>query len=312
MLKKVLSKEELSNINKYWMATNYLSVAQLYLVDNVLLDRNLKMSDVKKKIIGHWGSAPGQNFIYTHLNRVIKKNNLNMIYVSGPGHSGQAMIANSYLEEVYSEYYPEVTLDKDGIKNLCKRFSFPGGVSSHVSPEVPGSINEGGELGYSLLHSFGAVFDNPNLIAACVVGDGDAETGALATSWNMIKFLNSKRDGMVLPIIHLNGYKIGSPTVLGRMTDLELRNYFSSFGYKVYIVSGKQPKYMHQMMAGVMDDAIYDINKIKKGFDVKFPLIILKSPKGWGCPKVIDGKDIEGSFRSHQVPIQINDLEDLK
>ena len=308
----VLTEKELKNLNYYWMATNYLSVCQLYLWDNVLLKRSLTMDDVKPKIVGHWGTAPGQNFIYAHLNRIIKKYDLNMMYISGPGHGGEAMIANSYLEEVYSKVYPEITLDEKGLTKLCRRFSFPGGVSSHVAPDVPGSINEGGELGYSLSHAYGACLDNKDLIVSCVIGDGEAETGPLSASWNINKLINPKVDGMVLPILHLNGYKISNPTVMGRMSDKELVSLFTGYGYKPYIVSGDDPRKMHEKMAYTLEKVLRDINKVKLGTMKNFPMIILRSPKGWGCPKKIKGKEIEGSFRSHQVPITIDSLDDLK
>ena len=307
-----LSKKELNLINKYWMATNYLSACQLYLWDNVLLRRKLSLKDIKSKIIGHWGTAPGQNFIYVHLNRIIKKYDLNMMYISGPGHGGQAMIANSYLEEVYSNVYPDITQDLNGLKKLCRQFSFPGGVSSHVAPEVPGSINEGGELGYSLSHAYGAAFDNPDLIVACVIGDGEAETGPLAASWDINKLINPKTDGIVIPILHLNGYKISNPTIMGKMNDKDLINLFKSHGYKAHIVSGSDPKYMHEEMAKTMEKVVLDIKKLKSGKNILFPMIILRSPKGWSGPKRINGKNIEGSFRSHQVPIIINNEEDVR
>ena len=259
-----MNKEELNILDKYFRASNYLSVGQLYLLDNPLLKRKLELTDIKKKIVGHWGTVPGQNFIYTHLNRIIKKYDLNMIYISGPGHGGNAMIAQSYLEGTYSEVYPNITEDEEGLKKLFKQFSFPKGVSSHVAPETPGSINEGGELGYSLAHAYGAVMDNPNLIAACVVGDGEAETGPLATSWHSNKFINPKLDGIVLPILHLNGYKIANPTIFGRMTDKELENYFSACGYKVYFVEGEEQLKMHELMAKTMDKVVKDIKNIKK------------------------------------------------
>ena len=307
-----LSKKELNLINKYWMATNYLSACQLYLWDNVLLRRKLSLKDIKSKIIGHWGTAPGQNFIYVHLNRIIKKYDLNMMYISGPGHGGQAMIANSYLEEVYSNVYPDITQDLNGLKKLCRQFSFPGGVSSHVAPEVPGSINEGGELGYSLSHAYGAAFDNPDLIVACVIGDGEAETGPLAASWDINKLINPKTDGIVIPILHLNGYKISNPTIIGKMNDKDLINLFKSHGYKAHIVSGSDPKYMHEEMAKTMEKVVFDIKKLKSGKKILFPMIILRSPKGWSGPKKINGKNIEGSFRSHQVPIIIDNEEDVR
>ena len=304
-----MKKEEIILLDKYFRACNYLSVGELYLLDNPLLKRKLTMDDIKKKIVGHWGTVPGQNFIYTHLNRIIKKYDLSMIYISGPGHGGNAMIANTYLEGTYSEVYPNITEDEEGMKKLFKQFSFPGGVSSHVAPETPGSINEGGELGYSLAHAYGAVMDNPNLIAACVVGDGEAETGPLATSWHSNKFINPKTDGIVLPILHLNGYKIANPTIFGRMTDSELTMYFTSLGYKPYIVSGEEPITMHELMANTMDKVVKDIRKIKKGNSVKrpkYPMIILRTPKGWTGPNIVSGKQIEGTFRAHQIPLLVD------
>lgn len=309
---RVLKEEELINLNYYWMATNYLSLCQLYLKDNVLLKRELEFSDIKNKLIGHWGTAPGQNFIYAHLNRIIKKYDLDMIYISGPGHGGEAMIANSYLEEVYSKFYPEITLDEKGLTKLCKQYSYPGGVSSHVAPDVPGSINEGGELGYSLSHAYGAVLDNPDLIAACVIGDGEAETGPLAASWSINKMINPQTDGIVLPILHLNGYKIANPTIFGRMSDKEISMFFLSQGYKPYIVSGKDPRKMHQLMASAMEKCIQDIKKLKLGKSTIFPMIVLRSPKGWGSPKKVHGEPLENSFRSHQVPFPIHNEKDLK
>ena len=307
---KVLTNEELININDYFNAANYLSVGQLYLLDNPLLKRKLSVNDIKNKIVGHWGTAPGQNFIYVHLNRIIKEYDLNMIYISGPGHGGEAMIANNYLDGTYSRFYKNITEDEKGMKKLFKQFSFPGGVASHVSPEVPGSINEGGELGYSLAHAAGAVLDNPDLIAACVVGDGEAETGPLATSWHINKFLNPKKDGIVLPILHRNGYKISSPTVFGRMSDQELDYFFTGLGYKMYLVSGNDPMVMHEEMAKVLEKVVVDINNIKNSNNtkVKYPMIVLTTPKGWTGPKTIENKQIEGSFRSHQVPILVDNL----
>lgn len=304
-----MKKEEIILLDKYFRACNYLSVGELYLLDNPLLKRKLTMDDIKKKLVGHWGTVPGQNFIYTHLNRIIKKYDLSMIYISGPGHGGNAMIANTYLEGTYSEVYPNITEDEEGMKKLFKQFSFPGGVSSHVAPETPGSINEGGELGYSLAHAYGAVMDNPSLIAACVVGDGEAETGPLATSWHSNKFINPKTDGIVLPILHLNGYKIANPTIFGRMTDSELTMYFTSLGYKPYIVSGEEPITMHELMANTMDKVVKDIRKIKKGNSVKrpkYPMIILRTPKGWTGPNIVSGKQIEGTFRAHQIPLLVD------
>ena len=311
-IKNVLSKDELYKIDAYFRAANYLSVAQLYLYKNPLLKEKLTTDHIKPKLVGHWGTAPGQNFVYVHLNRVINKYDLNMIYISGPGHGGQAMVAQTYLEGSYSEVYPNITEDEKGLEKLCKQFSFPGGISSHVAPETPGSINEGGELGYSLAHAFGAVLDNPNLIAACVVGDGEAETGTLATSWHSNKFLNPARDGAVLPILHLNGYKIANPTVFARMDEEEVDNFFKGCGWDPHYVYGQKPEEIHQLMAQVMDEVIEKIKNIQsdaRNNNVttrpKWPVIILKTPKGWTGPKMVDNKMIEGTFRSHQVPIMV-------
>lgn len=306
---------ELERLDAYFRTANYLSACQLYLLDNPLLKRPLRKEDIKKKIVGHWGTVPGQNFVYTHLNRIIKKYDLNMIYISGPGHGGNFMIANTYIERSYTEKYPEVTEDEAGLKKLFKRFSFPGGVPSHVAPETPGSIHEGGELGYSLAHAFGAAFDNPDLIVACVVGDGEAETGPLATSWHGTKFLNRKTDGVVLPILHLNGYKISNPTIFSRMSNDELSCFFYGCGYKPYLVEGSDPLLMHKKMALTMDKVVADIKAIKNlGDDEKvlWPMIILRTPKGWTGPKVVDGKAIEGSFRAHQVPVSMDKQEHIK
>ena len=305
---------ELEAISKYFDAANYISACQLYLLDNPLLENPLRITDLKKKIVGHWGTVPGQNFIYAHLNRVIVKYDLDMIYISGPGHGGNFMIANDYLDGSYSEKYPDITQDKIGMQKLFKRFSFPGGVPSHVAPETPGSIHEGGELGYSLAHAYGAVLDNPNLIAACVVGDGEAETGPLATSWQLNKFINLKTDGIVLPILHLNGYKISNPTVMGRMDNQNLKFYFAGLGYKPYFVEGEDKEEMHKLMASTMDEVIKDIKQIKNSNREKiyFPMIILRTPKGWTGPKEIDGKIIEGTFRAHQVPVDISDTKNIK
>lgn len=309
---KKLREDLLIKMNKYWMATNYLSVAQLYLMDNVLLKRPLKLSDIKPKVVGHWGTAPGQNFIYVHLNRFIKEHNLNMIYISGPGHGGEAIVANVYLEGTYSEIYKDITEDEKGLKKLCKQFSFPGGVSSHVAPETPGSINEGGELGYSLAHAYGAVLDNKELIAACVIGDGEAETGPLQASFNINKFINPEKDGIVLPILHVNGYKISNPTVFGRMTNKQIKNYFNGLGYKAYIVESPKLRDIHNQMANALEDSLKDIKKLKKGANVPFPIIVLKTLKGWTGPKKINNKQIEGTFRAHQIPVNITNEEDLK
>jgi xylulose-5-phosphate/fructose-6-phosphate phosphoketolase len=310
---KPLSKKLLGKINAYWRAANYLSVGQLYLRDNPLLRAPLELSHVKTMLLGHWGTTPGQNFIYVHLNRVIKKYDLDMIYISGPGHGGPALVGNTYLEGTYSEVYPTITQDEDGLKKLFTQFSFPGGIPSHVSPECPGSIHEGGELGYSLSHAFGAAFDNPELIVACVVGDGEAETGPLATSWHSNKFLNPISDGAVLPILHLNGYKIANPAVLARITKKELKQLFHGYGWEPHFVEGDEPVKMHQRMANVLEKAIIEIRQIqshaRKKNDAdrpRWPMIVLQSPKGWTGPKEVDGVKNEGTFRSHQIPIVIN------
>ena len=303
---KCLTKEENLKLHKYFNALNYLSVGQLYLLDNPLLKRKLSINDIKPNVVGHWGTAPGQNFIYMHLNRMIKKYDLDMIYISGPGHGGEAMIANNYLEGVYTKFYKDITMDEAGMKKLFKQFSFPGGVSSHVAPETPGSIHEGGELGYSLAHATGAVLDNPNLIAACCVGDGEAETGPLATSWNFNKFLNPKTDGIVLPILHRNGYKIANPTVFGRMTKFEMEEFFSGLGFKPYFVTGSDITKMNDDMARTLEKVIKNIKQLKDGVTSKWPVIILTTPKGWTGPKIVEEKQIEGSFRAHQIPITIS------
>lgn len=306
-------------LDKYFRAANYISAAQLYLLDNPLLKRKLKRSDVKTKIVGHWGTVPGQNFVYAHCDRVINKYNLDMILISGPGHGGNFFVANSYLEGTYSEFYPEITLNKEGMTRLFKRFSFPGGISSHVAPEVPGSIHEGGELGYSLAHAYGAAFDNPNLIVTTIVGDGEAETGPLATSWHSNKFINPQRDGAVLPILHLNGYKISNPTVLSRISKEELTKLLEGYGYEPLFVEGDDPKKMHILMAKTMDSCIEKIKNIwklarEKGVTErpKWPMIVLRTPKGWGCPKVVDGMQIEGTFRAHQVPVNMSKPEHVE
>lgn len=316
---KVLLETELNTLNKYFNALNYLSVGQLYLLDNPLLKRPLEKSDIKKKIVGHWGTVPGQNFIFTHCNRIISKYDLNMIMVVGPGHGGNAFVSNTYLEGTYSEIYPNISQDEEGMKKLFKQFSFPGGISSHVAPETPGSINEGGELGYSLAHAFGAVFDNPSLIATCIVGDGEAETATLATSWHSNKFLNPISDGAVLPILHLNGYKISNPTILSRISENELKSLFLGYGWKPYIVSGDDYKEMHEKMAATMDVCIEEIKNIwltarskNIAARVLWPMIILRTPKGWTGPSVVDGKIIENTFRAHQVPIMMDKDEHLE
>jgi len=310
---KPLSKELLRKMNAYWSAANYLSVGQLYLNDNPLLREPLKPSHVKSMLLGHWGTTPGQNFIYVHLNRIIKKYDLDMFYISGPGHGGPALVGNTYLEGTYSEIYPDISQDETGLKKLFKQFSFPGGIPSHVSPECPGSIHEGGELGYSLSHAFGAVFDNPELVVACVIGDGEAETGPLATAWHSNKFLNPITDGAVLPILHLNGYKIANPTVLDRISHKELNQLLRGYGWKPYFVEGDKPEKMHQHMAAALDKVIAEIHEIQNNARKKndtarprWPMIVLKSPKGWTGPKEVDGVPIEGTFRAHQIPILID------
>jgi len=313
MAKDIYStKEYFGTLNKYFRAVNYISAAQLYLLDNPLLKEKLAPEHIKKKIVGHWGTVPGQNFIYTHCNRVINKYDLNMLLVSGPGHGGNFFVANSYLEGAYSEVYPEVNFTKEGMTKLCKQFSFPCGIGSHVTPETPGSINEGGELGYSLAHAFGAVFDNPTLIATTIVGDGEAETGPLATSWHSNKFINPLTDGAVLPILHLNGYKISNPTVLSRISKRELTALFEGYGYKPYFVEGSKPEKMHLLMAKAMDACIESIKNIwfkarKQGNTSRpiWPMIVLRTPKGWTGPKTVDGETIENTFRAHQVPIKM-------
>ena len=309
----------LQKMDAYWRAANYLAAAQLYLLDNPLLREPLTREHIKKKIVGHWGTVPGQNFVYVHLNRVIKKFDLDMILLSGPGHGGNFFVANSYLEGTYSEVYPNVGQDYEGMKKLCKQFSFPGGISSHVAPETPGSINEGGELGYSIAHAFGAVFDNPDLIAAVTVGDGEAETGPLATAWHSNKFLNPATDGAVLPILHLNGYKINNPTVFARISHDEVKSFFHGCGWKPYFVEGSEPMEMHRKMAEVLDKCVKEIKDIQKkareGKSDKrpfWPMIVLRTPKGWTGPKVVDGLQIENTFRAHQVPITMEKPEHMQ
>lgn len=305
-----METKELKKIDAYFRAANYLSACQMYLLDNPLLKRKLTLKDIKPNVVGHWGTVPGQNFIYTHLNRVIKKYNLNMIYISGPGHGGQVTVSNTYLEGSYTEIYPSITKDEEGLKKLFKQFSFPGGISSHAAPENPGSINEGGELGYSLSHAYGAVLDNPSLIAACVIGDGELETGPLQASLQINKIMNPKTDGVVLPILHLNGYKIANPTLFSRISDMELDDYFRGSGYLPYYVEGDNPMTMHKRMAEVLDEVIEKIKDIKYRKTTKrpiWPMIILRTPKGWTGPKEVDGKKIEGSFRAHQVPVIVDE-----
>ena len=313
-----VSKDYLQKMDAYWRAANYLSAAQLYLLDNPLLREPLRKEHIKKKIVGHWGTVPGQNFVYVHMNRAIKEFGLNMIYLSGPGHGGNFFVSNAYLEGTYSEVYPNVGEDEEGLKRLCKQFSFPGGISSHVAPETPGSINEGGELGYSLAHAFGAVFDNHDLIAACVVGDGEAETGPLATAWHSNKFLSAKNDGAVLPILHLNGYKISNPTVFARISQQEREWFFKGCGWNPYFVSGSDPMEMHEKMAEAVDKCIAEIKENQRKAREEgaaerpmWPMIILETPKGWTGPKIVDGNAIEGTFRAHQVPISMEKEEHL-
>jgi len=305
-----LSPELMHKIDAYWRAANYLSVGQIYLYGNPLLREPLKQEHVKHRLLGHWGTTPGLNFIYVHLNRLIREHDLNMIYVTGPGHGGPGIVANTYLEGTYSEFYPEISQTEVGMQRLFKQFSFPGGIPSHVAPETPGSIHEGGELGYSLLHAYGAVFDNPDLVACCVVGDGEAETGPLAASWHANKFLNPAHDGVVLPILHLNGYKIAGPTILARLSNDELTHLFTGYGHKPYFVEGDDPDTMHQLMAGTLDTVIAEIQAIQSAARSRntverplWPMIILRTPKGWTGPKAVDGLKTEGSFRSHQVPL---------
>ncbi|HSU67154.1 MAG TPA: phosphoketolase family protein, partial [Tepidisphaeraceae bacterium] len=305
-----LSADLLKKMDAYWRAANYLSVGQIYLFDNPLLKKPLTLEHIKPRLLGHWGTTPGLNFIYVHLNRIIKEHDLDMIYVIGPGHGGPGIVANAYLEGTYTEVYPNITEDEEGMKKLFKQFSFPGGIPSHVAPETPGSIHEGGELGYSLTHAFGAAFDNPDLIVACVVGDGEAETGPLAASWHSNKFLDPVTDGAVLPILHLNGYKINNPTILARIPHEELDALLRGYGYEPHYVEGDDPKTMHQLMAGTLDTVLGEIRKIqqdarKNGFKEhpRWPMIVLRSPKGWTGPKEVDGHQIEGTFRSHQVPV---------
>src|SRR6516165_2409496 len=307
-LADTLSANERRLMDAYWRAANYLSVGQIYLYDNPLLKQPLTKEHIKPRLLGHWGTTPGLNFVYVHLNRVIKKHDLDIIYITGPGHGGPGLVANAYLEGTYSEVYPNISLDEEGMKRLFTQFSFPGGIPSHVAPETPGSIHEGGELGYAVSHAYGAAFDNPDLVVACVVGDGEAETGPLATSWHSNKFLDPATDGAVLPILHLNGYKIANPTILGRMPDDEVVGLFRGYGYEPITVAGSGPIPMHQRMAAVLDKVIEDIHSIQhearnsgdksdKAHPPRWPLIILRSPKGWTGPKEVDGKKVEGFWR---------------
>ncbi len=307
---RYVGADELERIHAWWRAANYLSVGQIYLRDNPLLERPLTLDDVKPRLLGHWGTTPGLNFIYVHMNRVIRQRDLNMIYLAGPGHGGPGVVANTWLEGTYSEIYPDVSRDREGMRRLFRQFSFPGGIPSHVAPETPGSIHEGGELGYVLSHAYGAVLDNPDLIACCVVGDGEAETGPLATSWHSNKFLNAASDGAVLPILHLNGYKIANPTLLGRMTDEDIDHLFTGYGYLPLWVEGEEPMSMHRRMMAVVDQALDMIHQIQSqarsggpgGFP-RWPMIVLRSPKGWTGPRRVDGLKVEGFWRAHQVPL---------
>jgi xylulose-5-phosphate/fructose-6-phosphate phosphoketolase len=307
---QTLTPDELRKINAYWRAANYLSVGQIYLYANPLLREPLKITHVKPRLLGHWGTTPGLNFVYAHFNRLIKKYDLNVINITGPGHGGPGIVANTYLEGTYTELYPDIRQNEEGMRKLFKQFSFPGGIPSHAAPETPGSINEGGELGYSLAHAYGAVFDNADLLACCVVGDGEAETGALATSWHSNKFLNPARDGAVLPILHLNGYKIANPTVLGRLSDEELTQLFNGYGHKPYFVEGHEPEPMHQLMATTLETIIAEIKGIQEDARSNrsrnrpiWPMVVLRTPKGWTGPKFVDGKPVEGTWRAHQVPV---------
>src|SRR5579871_6842246 len=316
-----LSPDELSLLNRYWSAANYLSVGQIYLRDNPLLREPLQLAHTKPRLLGHWGTTPGLNFIYVHMNRLIRNRDLNAIYVTGPGHGGPGIVANTYLEGSYTELFPKITQDEAGMQKLFQQFSWPGGIPSHCAPETPGSIHEGGELGYSLLHAYGAAFDNPDLIVACMVGDGEAETGPLATSWHSNKFLNPIRDGAVLPILHLNGYKIAGPTVLARIGEDELLALLEGYGYRPLVVAGDDPALVHQALAAAMDDIVDDIGRIRRharqpGPDEadlrqaagraerpRWPMLVLRTPKGWTGPRVVDGLHVEGTWRAHQVPL---------
>ena len=309
-LRGPLTDAELDLLNAYWRAANYLTVGQIYLMDNPLLREELKPENIKPRLLGHWGTSPGLNLIYAHANRQIVNRDLDAIYVIGPGHGGPAIVANTWLEGTYSELYPSVSRDEPGMQRLFKQFSFPGGIPSHVAPEVPGSIHEGGELGYSLMHAYGAAFDNPDLVVFCVVGDGEAETGPLATSWLSNVFLNPARDGAVLPILHLNGWKIANPTILDRIPEEDLSSLLKGWGYEAIVVAGDDPALVHQQLAAAMDKALDTIAAIQRharstgdGSRPRWPLILLRTPKGWTGPKVVDGKPVEGTFRAHQVPL---------
>ncbi len=307
---EALAADELERIDAYWRAANYLSVGQIYLLDNPLLERPIRLEDIKPRLLGHWGTTPGLNLFYVHANRVIRERNLDAIYIIGPGHGGPAAVANAYLEGTYTEVYPHITQDADGMRRLFRQFSFPGGIPSHVAAETPGSIHEGGELGYALVHAYGAAFDNPDLVVFCIVGDGEAETGPLATSWHSNKFLNARQDGAVLPILHLNEYKIANPTVLARLPEEELRDLLQGYGHAPIFVTGDDPKTVHQVMAAALDRALDEISRIQEhargSGDItrpRWPMIVLRTPKGWTGPKVVDGVQVEGTFRAHQVPI---------
>jgi xylulose-5-phosphate/fructose-6-phosphate phosphoketolase len=300
---------ELDLLDRYWRAANYLSVGQIYLLDNPLLRERLQPGHIKPRLLGHWGTTPGLNFVYAHLNRIIRARDLDMIYICGPGHGGPGMVANTYLEGTYSEIYPDITRDTDGLRRLFRQFSFPGGIPSHAAPETPGSIHEGGELGYSLAHAYGAAFDNPDLVVACVIGDGEAETGPLAASWHSNKFLNPAQDGAVLPILHLNGYKIANPTILGRLPPSELDSLLTGYGHDPLFVEGSEPREMHQKMAKTLDEAFDRIREFQAGARHgggrrRWPMIVLRSPKGWTGPQEVDGKKVEGFWRAHQVPVE--------
>src|SRR5271169_4884330 len=310
-----LSPDDVRQIDAYWRAANYLSVGQIYLLKNPLLREPLTIEDVKPRLLGHWGTTPGLNFIYVHFNRIIKKYGLNVINITGPGHGGPGIVANTYLEGTYTEFYPDIQQNEDGMRKLFKQFSFPGGIPSHAAPETPGSINEGGELGYALVLAYGAAFDNPDLVVACVVGDGEAETGPLAASWHSNKFLSPAHNGAVLPILHLNGYKIANPTVLGRMSDEEIRNLFLGYGHEPLFVEGDDPRTMHRLMAETLDDALASIRSIQQNARdgrtrcerPRWPMIVLRTLKGWTGPKEVDGLKVEGFWRAHQVPFQIQE-----
>src|SRR5438270_1384266 len=309
-IRRTLSPTLLRRMDAWWRAANYLSVGQIYLYANPLLKKPLRREHVKPRLLGHWGTTPGLNFVYAHVNRVIRERDLDALFVTGPGHGGPGVVANAYLEGTYGEVYPRIGRDETGLKRLFRQFSFPGGIPSHVAPETPGSIHEGGELGYSLLHAYGAAFDNPDLVVACVVGDGEAETGPLAASWHSNKFVNPARDGAVLPVLHLNGYKIANPTVLARISEEELRSLLEGYGYAPRLVEGSDPAEMHQLMAATLDEVLDEIAEIQRRAreqsDLerpRWPMIVLRTPKGWTGPKEVDGLPTEGSFRSHQVPL---------